>query len=288
MKFWQAITWAETQQLPAIAQFAEEVGFAGVLGGDHALYPQSLSGGYPYSETGMPPQTADSEYPDMWTSSAAMAAVTKRLKFFCGVYVLPLRHPIEVAKQAATLDLLSDGRFILGVGSGWMKEEFDIYGVDFASRGKRFDEILEILIGLWHGDWFEYHGSHFDFPAIKISPIPSKAIPFYFGGNATIALKRAARLGSGWMNTGNSEEELIALIKTINGYRKEAGRSSEAFDIVGGVYAEPAVDLYRRLEDAGMTSAVNLPFAFVLGNSSSIDAKKRMMEEYAKKIIKFF
>lgn len=103
LSFWQAITWAETEQLCEIAQFAEELGFEGLMSADHALYPDAMAPDYPYSDDGRPPQTKDSEYADMWTSFAAMAAVTKTIKLTCGVYVLPCRNSIEVAKQAATL-----------------------------------------------------------------------------------------------------------------------------------------------------------------------------------------
>ena len=109
MKFWQSITWAETDQLCDIARFAESLGYEGVIGADHALYPKTMRPDYPYSESGYPPQTADSEYPDMWTSAAAITSVTERLRYVCGVYVLPLRSPIEVAKQAATLATLPKG-----------------------------------------------------------------------------------------------------------------------------------------------------------------------------------
>ena len=94
MKFWQSITWAETDQLCDIARFAESLGYEGVIGADHALYPKTMRPDYPYSESGYPPQTADSEYPDMWTSAAAITSVTERLRYVCGVYVLPLRNPI--------------------------------------------------------------------------------------------------------------------------------------------------------------------------------------------------
>ena len=139
MKFWQAVTWAETEQLIEIAKFAEECGFEGLMGGDHALWPNSLEPAYPYSDSGYPPQVEESEYPDQWVSIAAMAASTTTLKFTTGVYILPLRNPIEVAKATATLSILSGGRFILGAGAGWMKEEFDVYAVDFSTRGKRLD-----------------------------------------------------------------------------------------------------------------------------------------------------
>ena len=288
MKFWQSITWAETEHLCAVAEFAEELGFEGLIGADHALYPETMRADYPYSETGRPPQTASSEYPDMWTSCAAMAARTERVKFVCGVYVLPLRHPIEVAKQAATLSTLSAGRFVLGVGAGWMREEFDIYGVDFATRGSRMDEMIEIMRGLWTGEMFEYHGTHFDFDRITLSPKPSHPIPLYFGGSAKVALRRTAAVGDGWIGTGNTPEEVPLVMAELSELRAKAGRADEAFDTIVGVYAEPDIDLYRRLEDAGMTSGVHLPFSFAFDGPSTLDQKRRLMEDFAEKIIRHF
>ncbi len=288
MKFWQSMTWAETEQLCAVARFAEELGFEGLIGADHALYPEKMRPGYPYSETGVPPQTADSEYPDMWTSFAAMAAVTERVKLVCGVYVLPLRNPIEVVKQAATLATLSAGRFVLGVGVGWMREEFEIYGVDFASRGRRMDEMIEVMHGLWTGEMFEYHGEFFDFDRIVVSPKPSHPISLYFGGAAPIALRRTARIGDGWIGTGNTPEEVPGVMAELARLRQEAGRSDRPFETLVGVYAEPDVDLFRRLEDSGMTSGIHLPFAFAFDGPSSLDQKKRLMEDFADSVIRHF
>ncbi|MGI9294021.1 MAG: LLM class flavin-dependent oxidoreductase, partial [Pseudomonadales bacterium] len=177
MKFWQATTWAETEQLPEIAKFAEEVGFYGLMGGDHAVYPEQIAAAYPYSENGLPPMQADCEYPDQWVSIAAMAAVTKKIKFTTGVYVLPARNPHEVARATATLAILSNNRFILGVGAGWMKEEFDIYGIDFRRRGIRLDECIAVLRKLWQGDMVEHHGEFYDFPRVQLSPVPATAPP---------------------------------------------------------------------------------------------------------------
>ena len=288
MKFWQAITWAETDQLCAIARHAEELGFDGLMGADHALYPQEMAPDYPYSPTGRPPQTADSEYPDMWTSCAAMAAVTTRLRFTCGVYVLPLRNPVEVAKLAATLANLSQGRFVLGVGSGWMKEEFDVYGVDFKSRGRRMDEMLEVMEGLWSGKMFEHHGEHFDFPAIQLSPEPAYPIPIFFGGAAPIALRRTAAKGNGWIGAGNSPEEVPGLMRKLAELRREAGRDHLPFETLVGIYARPDLDLFQRMEGTGMTSGLNAPFTYVLGPRSKIDEKKRFMDEFAESVIRHF
>lgn len=288
MKFWQPVSWAETEQLCEIAQFAEQCGFEGLMGADHALFPQAMAPDYPYSDNGLPPQTAEHEYPDMWTSFAAMAAVTKRIKLVCGVYVLPIRNPIEVAKQAATLAILSEGRFALGAGSGWMKEEFDAYGVNFMGRGKRMDEMLEIMQGLWRGEMFEYHGEHFDFPPIQISPHSSHPVPLYFGGTAKIALRRAARIGDGWIGAGNAPEDVPRVMSKLRELRKEYGRDHLPFDSLVGVYAKPDKALFDSLKDSGMTSGLNMPFAYVLGTRSSLDDKKRMMAQFAEDVIRYF
>ena len=271
-----------------IAEITESLGYTGIMSSDHALYPHGLSGGYPYSEDGRPPLDEHSEYPDTWTTVAAMAARTSKIKFFCGVYVLPLRNPIEIAKQASTIANLSGGRFIMGVGSGWMKEEFDIYGVDFKTRGARMDESLEVLQGLWKDDWFEYHGKFFDFPKIKLSPPPHYPIPFFFGGDKPRALERAARVGDGWINTGNTPEQIPPLIERIQSLRHKAGHADKPFQIICGVYAKPDVDLYRRLEDLGVTGIMALPFSLELGKRSSVADKKRMMESYANDIVRHF
>lgn len=288
MKFWQSISWAETEQLIEIARFAEALGFEGVMGSDHALYPEDLAPSYPYSESGYPPQTAESEYPDMWTSCAAMAAVTTRLRFVCGVYVLPLRNPVEVAKQAATLATLSQGRFVLGSGAGWMKEEFDVYGVDFATRGRRMDEMVEVLRGLWAGGMFGFRGECLEIPPIQVSPVPTHPVPLYFGGAAPVALRRCARIGDGFIGAGNTSEEIPALLAQLEALRREYGRGDAPFETIIGLYDDPDLDGLRRLEEAGMTSGVHLPFHFALGGPSTIDQKKALMERFAETKLRHF
>lgn len=288
MEFWQAVTWSETDQLCGIAQIAEEVGFSGVMGSDHALHPEVMSSAYPYSEDGVPPQTAQSEYPDMWTSCAAMAAVTTRLRFVCAVYVLPLRNPVEVAKQAATLSRLSAGRFLLGVGTGWMKEEFDVYGVDFATRGRRMDEMIEVMRALWKGGAVEHHGEFFDFPAMTVSPTPLVDVPIYFGGAAPVALRRTAREGAGWIGAGNTVDQVPALMAELTRLRAASGRAKQPLERIVGIYGDTDVDIFRRLEDSGMTSGVSLPFNFALGGPSSLDEKRRVMETFAESVMRHF
>ena len=289
MKFWQAITWAETEQLTEIARFAEEMGFHGLMSGDHAVYPESIVPNYPYSESGVPPMQPDDEYPDQTAIFAAMAAVTSKLLFTCGVYVLPLRNPHEVARASATLAILSDNRFILGVGIGWMKEEFDIYGVDFHQRGKITDEIIEVLQSLWSGQMVEYHGAHFDFPRVQLSPAPSTHPPIYVGGSSEIALRRAARVGGGYIGAGTTPEDVGPLLRRLNELRQEYGRDHLPFEAMLGISAAPSLKLYQRLADDGLESTVAPPFQYALGKKhSTIDEKKQFMESYAESIVRHF
>jgi probable F420-dependent oxidoreductase len=190
---------------------------------------------------------ADAWYPDCWASIGAMAAVTQRLRFSVAVYVLPLRNPFEVARATGTLAILSGNRFILGAGTGWMKEEFDIYGVDFKSRGKRFDEYLDVLRLLWRGGMVEYHGQHFDFPALQISPAPQAPVPIFLGGAAPVALERAARKADGWIGAGNLPEEVPALARGVHAAAQ------------GGRTRPPALRDRDRSQDTARSRDVSAP-----------------------------
>ena len=228
MKFWQMLTWMEPEQMLDVARHAELLGFEGVMLGDHAVYPRDIAASYPYSADGRPPMQPDAWYPDCWASIGAMAAVTQRLRFSVAVYVLPLRNPFEVARATGTLSILSGNRFILGAGIGWMKEEFDIYGVDFRTRGRRFEEYLDVLRLLWRGGMVEHHGRHFDFPALQIAPAPAAPVPVYLGGASAVALDRTARTAQGWIGAGNTPEEVPGILAELERLRREHGREPGA------------------------------------------------------------
>lgn len=285
MKFWQSLAWAEPEQLVPLAQFAEELGFHGVLNADHAVYPEQVLAPYPYSADGKPPMNASDPYPDCWVSIAFMAAATTRLQFSTSVYVLPLRSPFEVAKASGTLSIFSGQRFALGVGAGWMQDEFDIYGVAFDRRGKRMDEMITIMQRLWDGGMVEYRGEFYDFPPLQIEPAPIARVPVYVGGTNRAALRRAAILADGWIGAGNSPEEVPAILDTLQQLRQQAGRSQEAFETIIGLTTPPDLATFQRLEAAGMSSAVNLPFAYTVGKQSGLDVKKRQMEDFAREFV---
>ena len=212
-------------------------------------------------------------YPDVWTTIAAMAAATKRLKFSSAVYVLPLRNPIEVAKALANLACLSSNRVILGAGAGWMKEEFDVYGVDFKTRGKRMLEMIEVMRKLWAGGYVEHHGDVFDFPRLQLAPVPDLEVPIYLGGASDLALKRSARLAQGWIGAGNDIDEVPEILSKLNDWRAEFGRDHEAFETVIAVRQLAQVEAVKKLEEQGMTSAV---YGFVDYHTPLTDKLKGM------------
>src|SRR5439155_1740265 len=153
-----------------------------------------LSTPYPYTPDGSPPFTPGTPWPDPWVLIGAMAAVTTRLRFMTNVYVAPARNPFLVAKQVGTAAVLSGDRVALGVGAGWMREEFEQLGQPFGDRGRRLDEMIEVVRALWRGGMVEHHGEHYDFHRLQMSPVPAAPVPIYCGGQSRRAIERASRL----------------------------------------------------------------------------------------------
>jgi probable F420-dependent oxidoreductase len=284
VKFWQSLAFTEADQLVELARIAEAVGFHGVMVSDHLFYPGKLDSRYPYSPDGHPGFTPDTPWPEPWSAIAAMAAVTTRLRFTTAVYILPLRHPLEVAKATATAAVLSGDRIALGIGSGWMKEEFDALGVDFATRGRRTDEMVEVLRKLWTGGMVEHHGKCFDFDRLQIAPAPSAPLPIWVGGASDAALRRAARL-DGWIGAGDTRADLLAKLERLRALRSAAGRSHQPFESVCALVEPVAAGDLAALEDAGVGSLVSYPLAFTLGPRSSLEQKRAALERYAEQMI---
>ncbi|MBK7252243.1 MAG: TIGR03619 family F420-dependent LLM class oxidoreductase [Gammaproteobacteria bacterium] len=286
MKFWQAVTWTEPGQLLEVVRHAEEAGFDGIMLGDHGVFPRDVRSPYPYSADGRPPMAHDAFFPDCWATIGALAAVTSRIRLTVAIYILPLRNVFEVARATGTLAILSQGRFLLGAGLGWMKEEFDIYGVDFRTRAARCDEMIGVLRKLWKGGMVEHHGRHIDFPPLEVSPAPPQPVPIYTGGNSPAALRRAAGLADGWIGAGHSPEELPKIISELTRLRREAGRAHLPFEIVGAVSTPPDAGTFLHLEERGMQTAISYPFRFVLGEHTTLAEKKRHMDRFAANFIR--
>ena len=267
MKFWVALSFSDPTHLVALARKAEEVGLHGVFLADHLVYPEQLGSQYPYAKAG-PPFPPDTPFPEPWCTSSAMAAVTSALRFSVAVHILPLHDPLEVAKSTSTAAVLSGGRLALGAGVGWMKEEFDIQRIDFASRGRRTDEMIGVLRKLWTGRPVEHRGEFFRFPAVRMSPAAPGPIPIWIGGASRPALRRAALLGDGWIGHGHSYDEAGTLLDELARLRAAAGRSKLPFEGIVPL-AEPLErERLAKLAARGMTAGLVVPPVLGLGVAS--------------------
>jgi probable F420-dependent oxidoreductase len=190
VKHWLCLMFEDNSQLCDIARAAEEIGFHGIAVADHVAIPHGFASVHPSGENPFVPTT---NFPDPFTTIAAMAAVTTRLNFLPYVYVLPARDPFAVAKQAGTVAMLSNHRFALGVGAGWLREEIALLGHDPASRGKRMDEMIQILRGFWDDGTTEFHGEFFDFGPTSMYPKPSAHVPVWVGGKSDAAARGPQR-----------------------------------------------------------------------------------------------
>lgn len=283
MRFWQFLRWIAPEELPALAQKVEDSLFDGLVLGDHAVFPEKIESPYPYSKDGKLLWDPETPWPDVWVAIAAMAAVTKRIHFSTNIFVLPMRNPIEMAKKLATLSVMSGNRVALGSGVGWMAEEYQALGIDFKTRGKRYDEMIEIMRKLWTGEIVEHHGEIFDFPRLQMSPKPTGHIPIYLGGGSPPAMRRAARTGDGWI-TGNFTRETIAdTIASLREMLKDAGRENDAFEIVAPVGAN--LDFIKMLRDLGVTSIIDLPSRRDLGSGKTLQEKADYFNRYSNEII---
>lgn len=290
MQFWQVVSWCETEHIPGVAQAAEALGFDGLILAEHIYYPRThdVASSYPYSPDGKSPMTDDMEFPDPLIAFAAAAMVTRSLQFMTGVYILPLRHPIEVAKNVATLDRLSNGRFALGIGTGWLKEEYDQFGVDFASRGRRMDESIEVLRMLWQDAARGYEGEFFQFPELQIRPVPAAPVPIIGGGLSGPALRRSARVCDGWYGPGCSIDQLSSVMEQLQDLRSEAGLPWDNYSVIAPLQEPMTLELARRLAAMGVTGTVNYPFLFGVGAGSSIAEKEDYMARFARDVIEPF
>lgn len=284
MKFFAALVFNDPLHYLDIARAADACGLDGLALSDHVIYPERLESPYPYSPDGKPGFESATPWPDVWVAIGAMAAVTTRLRFLTNVYVLPARNPFVVAKAVGTAAVLSQNRVILGVGVGWMREEFALLQEDFHTRGKRTDEMIDVLRTLWRGGMVEHHGRFFNFDRLAMNPVPTAPIPIYVGGVSEPALRRAAR-NDGWISVLHSFSEIQDFVARLRRFRAEYGRSAEPFDVCVSCSDIFDVDGYRRLEDAGVGSIVTVPWIFYGGDPTVLEDKRRGLARFGDDVL---
>ncbi len=285
MEFWPSVTFTETEQLPELARIAEETGFTGISLSDHLATPQTITSPYPYTAEGNIWWDPEAHWPDVWQAISVMAAVTERVKFVTNVYILPLRDLLTAAKAVSTAAYFSNNRVILGVGVGWMEEEFRITGQDFHTRGRRTDEMLAVMKKLFAGGMVEHHGEFFDFPPMQISPAPTEPVPIHIGGHSDVALRRAAR-ADGWLGAGPyAPDEVPPILDRLQQARKESGTDNAPYEIKLGLSTPPNMTDYLRMQDLGVTGIAVAPWGLTGGTGPTIEAKRESMERFAEKFI---
>ncbi len=186
--------------IPAMARRLETAGFDSIWVSDHVVMPATVTSTYPYASGGAMSWATEDPWYDAFVALSMAAAVTERVELGTAVLVLPQRQPIVLAKQIASLDRLAGGRFVFGVGAGWLEEEFDALATPFSSRGARMEEWITLLRSCWTGRPDEFHGTHYDLPAgVMCQPTPAREIPILIGGTTAPALRRAREIGDGWL-----------------------------------------------------------------------------------------
>ncbi len=265
MKYGVSLFPLRPQQIIDVALTAEKLGFDSLWLGEHVVTPVHSDSRFPYAgeqDDSHDAFHANLPFYDPYAVLAYLAAITSSVKLAVSVSIIPLHDPFHLARSVTTLDLFSKGRFMLGVGGGWLKEEFEIIGRDFETRGKRFDETLDIMVSLFNDDVTEYEGATIRVPPIGMSPKPDTRPhpPFVFGGHAKPALRRAARRGNGWLASELSPEEIAPLVVLLGEMRAEAGRAGDPFEISCAVLGEPSDGTIAQYATAGVDRIVVRPW----------------------------
>ncbi len=257
MKFGYHPSMCNPEYYIPLAKAAEEAGFEDFVFPDSICFPQSPSvSQYPYNEDGKGGFLEDIPFLEPFSAIPALASHTNSITFSTHVMKLPVRQPVLVAKQVATVAVMTNNRFNFGVGLSPWKEDFIVTQESWDKRGKRMDEMIEIIYGLLEGDFFTFKGNFYEIPSIKICPVPNKKVPILMGGHSEPALIRAAKYLDGWMSAGLDFETNKKVVERLDELREEFGRKDEDFYQVtmGPDCYDP--DGVKRLSELGIDECV--------------------------------
>ena len=286
MKFSLGIALSPLDQLIDLSRTAEECGFASIALPDSLFYSEEVSAKYPYTPDGSRFWNAETPWSDPLVTAAALGAATTTIRFYTQVLKLGPRNPVLLARQVGSVAQLTGNRFGLGVGLGWSPEESLWCGAPFTDRGARGDEAIEVLKLILGGGMVEYHGKHFEFGKLQMSPAPTEPVPIYVGGHAGVALRRAARVGDGWSSAMMRFEELRKVIDRLATLRAEYGRADKPFEIQAVCIDRFGLDGFRQQADIGVTDAIVVPWRFYgVGFDGDLAAKKDGIRRFADEVI---
>jgi len=256
MRFSYAEPMTDPALYPALARHAEAAGFDSFVVPDSICYPAESETTYPYNDDGSREFLDGKPFIEPFSLIPALAAVTERLRFCTFVVKLPVRHPVLVAKQVTSVGVLTGGRFGFGVGTSPWPEDYLVTDTQWRRRGARMDEQIAIVNALQSGDYVEHHGEFYDFPAIKLCPVPEQRVPILIGGHSAMALERAGRIGDGWMHGGGSATELARMIGVVNEARHRHGRDDLPFEVHAISIDAYSPEGVERLQQAGVSDVI--------------------------------
>jgi len=250
----------EREGASVLAKASEEFGVESLWTVEHVVVPVGYESSYPYAKGGKMPGPEDSSIPDPLAWLSFMAAITETVKLATGILLLPQRHPLYVAKEVATIDRLSNGRLLLGIGIGWMQEEFNALGIPFDERVGRTEESVEALSSLWSPGASDFRGKFYNWDTCHSSPKPVQpgGVPVVVGGHVKGAARRAGRLGDGFFPAKGSIDQMKEMLDEMRGEAKRVGRDASAIELT----TMPDLrdhDHLRALIDLGFTRFVTGP-----------------------------
>jgi len=276
-----------TEQYLPLCQAAEKIGFDSFTFPDSICYPREGSDVYPYNSDGTREFLDGVPFLEPFVAIPYLAAQTEKIRFSTSVMKLAIRQPVVVAKQLSSLAALIGDRFDFGIGISPWPEDFEAAQIPWEKRGKRMDEMMQIINGLMSGDYFEFRGDIFDLAAIKLTPAPQKRVPLLVGGHSEVALKRAARLGDGWIAAGGKIADYRVLIDRLNTLRKEYQRDHLDFQIQAMSHDSFSIDGLLQLHDIGVTEVI-VAFRDIYGkepDNKTLEEKTQMLQWYADNLI---
>jgi len=278
--FANIVSFAERDGLTALARGAEAAGFESVWTVEHVIYPEGYESTYPYDPSGKMVMSASTPLPDPLLWLAFVAAATETLRLGTGILILPQRNPVVLAKEVATLDHLSGGRVELGIGVGWLREEFDALGIPWERRGARTEEHMAVMRALWDQDHASFHGELYDFDDVSSNPKPVNGrVPIHVGGHTRAAAERAGRVGDGFFPGRGDIAELVDIVRQT---AADAGRDPADIEISYGneeLVGDGAVDAAHELAEAGVDRAIVPSFVFLRDPEADLAA-------YAERVIR--
>ena len=256
MRFAYHATMCRPEFYLPLAMAAEEVGFDTFTLPDSICYPENSDSKYPYNGTGDREFLDGVPFLEPFSLIPAMGAVTNTIRFSTSVMKLAIRQPVVVAKSVSSVAVLTNERFAFGVGISPWPDDFDACQIPWKRRGKRMDEMIDIVKGLMSGEYFSYAGEIFQIDSMKICPAPSRPVPILIGGHSKAALKRAARVADGFIHAGGAFEDLESTVMQVENFRKELGTTDRPFEYQSMSAEAFSIDGVKKLEDLGIHEAI--------------------------------